>query len=120
MEGKIYDVLLKGGRVIDPGQGMDRVCDVAVKDGLIAAVEQWISPDLASEVIDVEGQLVTPGLIDTHGHIFEHVTGCIDPNVASVVPSIFRWAQWGPVSMPTLCTAIAGRSPLLRNEDMVV
>ena len=104
MEGKIYDVLLKAGRVIDPGQGMDRVCDVAVKDGLIAAVEQWISPDLASEVIDVEGQLVTPGLIDTHGHIFEHVTGRfgLNPDACGVRAGVSTLVDQGGPSLMTL------------------
>lgn len=70
-----YDVLLKGGRVIDPAQGLDGPFDVAVKDGRIAAVTADILPSSAREVIDVRGRLVLPGLIDTHGHIFQYVTG---------------------------------------------
>src|SRR5580658_1883310 len=67
-------VLLKGGRVIDPASGLDRVCDVLVSDGRIAA----IAPPAAvadAEIIDCSERLVLPGLIDTHAHIYQHVTG---------------------------------------------
>lgn len=70
-----YDVLLRGGRVIDPAAGIDAMLDVAVSGDRIAAVERNIAPELAAEVVDVSGKLVTPGLIDTHAHVFEHVTG---------------------------------------------
>jgi dihydroorotase len=70
-----YDILLKGGRVIDPAEGVDGAFDVAVKDGRIAAVAADILPATAREVIDVKGRIVLPGLIDTHGHVFQYVTG---------------------------------------------
>ncbi len=71
----LYDLLLRGGRVIDPAQHIDGVHDVAVKDGRIAAVQPSITPSSAKETVDVSGKLVLPGLIDTHGHVFEYVTG---------------------------------------------
>jgi dihydroorotase len=61
-----YDVLLSGGRVIDPAQGIDGALDVAIQDGRIAAVRAAIPRDSAREVVDVSGKLVLPGLIDTH------------------------------------------------------
>jgi dihydroorotase len=67
-------VLLKGGRVIDPASGLDRVCDVLVSDGRIAAIAPPATVANA-EVIDCSGRLVLPGLIDTHAHIYQHVTG---------------------------------------------
>jgi len=70
-----YDLLLRGGRVIDPAQNIDGIHDVAVKDGRIAAVLPSISPSSAKEIVDVAGKLVLPGLIDTHAHVFEYVTG---------------------------------------------
>lgn len=70
-----YDILLKGGRVMDPAEGVDGAFDVAVKDGRIAAVAADILPTTAREVIDVRGRIVLPGLIDTHGHVFQYVTG---------------------------------------------
>lgn len=70
-----YDILLKGGRVIDPAAGIDGAFDVAVKGGRIAAVATDILPTSAREVVDVTGRIVLPGLIDTHGHVFQYVTG---------------------------------------------
>jgi len=68
-----FDLVLKGGRVIDPTQGIDGIHDVGVAAGRIAAV----LPDLsgAGETIDLRGALVLPGLIDTHAHVFRYVTG---------------------------------------------
>ncbi len=68
--GQTYDTILKGGHVIDPKNNIDRVFDVAIKDGKIAAVSSDIDVKLASQVIDVSGLYVTPGLIDIHGHVF--------------------------------------------------
>ena len=70
-----YDLILSGGFVIDPRNNINQVCDIAVKDGKIALVAPDIDQSLAKEVIDVSGKLVTPGLIDTHAHVFEYVTG---------------------------------------------
>jgi dihydroorotase len=71
----LYDLLLRGGRVIDPAQNLDATCDVAVKDGRIAAVLPSIAPSSAKESVDLSGKLVLPGLIDTHAHVFQYVTG---------------------------------------------
>jgi dihydroorotase len=62
-----YDLLIKGGRVIDPSLGLDAVRDVAIAKGRIAAVDAKISGD-AAETIDAGGKLVVPGLIDIHNH----------------------------------------------------
>ena len=70
-----YDLLLSGGFVIDPRNNVNQICDVAVKDGKIALVAPNIDRSSAAEQIDVSGKLITPGLIDTHAHVFEYVTG---------------------------------------------
>ena len=62
-----YDLVIKGGRVIDPSMGLDAVRDVAIAAGRIAAVEASIGAD-ASETIDARGKIVAPGLIDIHTH----------------------------------------------------
>ena len=72
---EIFDVVLKGGRVIDPAAGIDGVRDVAVKGGRIATVAENMLPTAAKETIDCRGKLVLPGLIDTHAHVFQYVTG---------------------------------------------
>ena len=64
-----YDLLLKGGHVIDPANHIDEVRDVAVFQGKIAAVEKDIPADQAGKVVDVSKLYVTPGLIDIHYHI---------------------------------------------------
>src|SRR6266850_628601 len=71
----LYDLLLRGGRVIDPAQGLDGAYDVAIREGRIAAVLPSIASSGARESIDVSGKLVLPGLIDTHAHVFQYVTG---------------------------------------------
>ena len=70
-----YDLLLSGGFVIDPRNNINQICDIAIKDGKISLVAPNINRSLALECIDVSGKLITPGLIDTHAHVFEYVTG---------------------------------------------
>ena len=65
-----YDLLLKGGRVIDPANNVDGVFDVAIAGRYVSAVEKDISPGLARKVADVSGLVVTPGLIDLHAHFY--------------------------------------------------
>jgi dihydroorotase len=70
-----HDLLLSGGFVIDPRNNVNGICDVAVKNGKISLVSPNIDRNSAVEHIDVSGKLITPGLIDTHAHVFEYVTG---------------------------------------------
>jgi len=69
-----YDLLLKGGRVLDPASGLDAVRDVALAHGRIAAIEADIPPAAAIQVLDVKNKLVTPGLIDFHVHVYKGVS----------------------------------------------
>ncbi|MCC6828462.1 MAG: amidohydrolase/deacetylase family metallohydrolase [Novosphingobium sp.] len=70
-----HDLLIRGGRLIDPANGKDGLFDVAVKDGRIADVAPGLSAEHAAQVIDATGKIVSPGLIDTHAHIFQYVAG---------------------------------------------
>lgn len=62
-----YDLIIKGGRVIDPSVRLDAIRDVAISGGRIVAVEASIAGD-AAETIDAHGKLVVPGLLDIHTH----------------------------------------------------
>ena len=65
-----FDLLLQGGHLIDPRNGLSAVRDVAVHNGRVAAVEEAIDPGRAFKVIECHGLYVTPGLIDLHVHVF--------------------------------------------------
>jgi dihydroorotase len=65
-----YDLLLKGGHVIDPKNGVDARRDVAIKNGLIAAVAEDIPASHAHKTVDVSPFYVTPGLVDIHVHVY--------------------------------------------------
>ena len=99
-----YDTLLRGGRVICPASGTDGVMDVAIQAGRIAAVQPSILPSAAREVIDVTGRLVLPGLIDTHGHVYQYVTGRfgMEPDMVGVQSGVTTVVDQGGPSCMTL------------------
>lgn len=69
-------IVLKGGRLIDPGAGTDRTADIRISDGIIAAIEPTITPNTGERMVDLAGKVVAPGFIDIHVHLrepgFEH------------------------------------------------
>ena len=72
----IYDLALTGGNLLDPGLGINNEPrDIAFKDGKVAAVAERIDPTSATQSIDVTGKLITPGLIDLHGHFYHGGSG---------------------------------------------
>jgi len=70
-----FDLVLTGGHLVDPAQGRDGAFDLAIRDGRIAAVLPAGTVLAAHQRMDVRGRLVIPGMIDTHAHVFQHVTG---------------------------------------------
>ncbi len=68
------DLLLVGGRVIDPASGTDALLDVAITGDRITAVGNALPRQAARRVVDVAGSIVTPGLIDLHAHVYRHFT----------------------------------------------
>ncbi|MGQ9600649.1 MAG: amidohydrolase/deacetylase family metallohydrolase [Anaerolineae bacterium] len=70
MNREMYDLILKGGTVVDPAQKLHKALDVAIAGGKIACLDGGLDPSLARQVIDVTGQIVTPGLVDLHTHVY--------------------------------------------------
>ncbi len=71
-----YDLVLSGGNLLDPAQGInDEPRDIAFKDGKVVAVADHIDPTSAAQAIDASGKLITPGLIDLHGHFYHGGSG---------------------------------------------
>jgi dihydroorotase len=88
-----YDLLLRGGHIIDPKNGINKVMDIAITDGIIAQVAASIPPDQAKKVVDVSGLYVTPGLIDMHVHVFmgNEPGAYIADGATSVMPDGFTF-----------------------------
>src|SRR5919198_307406 len=65
-----YDLILRGGRVVDPSQKLDAVTDVAFVQGKVARIAAGLPADGKADIRDVSGRIVTPGLIDLHTHVY--------------------------------------------------
>ena len=102
-----YDLLVKGGHVLDPGTGLDGRQDIGVSGGKIAAIESDIPRADASRVVEVRGasRYVTPGLIDVHTHVAYGATtagvgmGCVDPDVGGVGSGVTTVLDAGSVGI---------------------
>src|SRR5690349_19586318 len=81
----MYDLLLKGGGLIDPAQKLTGAFDIAVEHGRIAQIAPNIAAAEARRVVHVDGKTVTPGLIDLHTHVFDGVArNGVHPDLAGV------------------------------------
>ncbi len=122
-----YDLIVRGGRVIDPSLRRDLVADVAVQDGRIAAVAANISATAAQE-IDASGRLVMPGLLDIHGHyardsqgphicLSDGVTGWVDAGSAGAdnIDEIIAVARSAP--QPARILINIGRQGVIGEGD---
>ena len=122
-----YDLVIRGGRVIDPSIRLDSVVDVAISGGRIAAVDRNISVD-ATEYVDARGKLVVPGLIDIHTHcgrtaegpgmvLQDGVTGWIDAGSqgADHIADVLAIARKAPQQCGVLLNI--GRAGILPEGD---
>ncbi|MGH1349555.1 MAG: amidohydrolase/deacetylase family metallohydrolase [Methyloligellaceae bacterium] len=98
-----FDIILSGGTVIDPATGRNGRFDIGIKDGKIATIDTGLNASEAA-VTDVTGKLVIPGMIDTHGHIYEHVTGKfgLNPDMVGVRSAVTTVVDQGGPSCMTL------------------
>lgn len=99
-----YDTLLCGGHLVDPAQGIDGPHDLALRDGRVAALLRPGAASAARERIDARGRLVIPGMIDTHAHVFQHVTGRfgLDADLCGVRSGVTTLIDQGGPSCMTL------------------
>jgi dihydroorotase len=79
-----YELVLRGGHVIDPANGIDRLMDVAVSGDRIAAVQPRIDASEARMTVDVSGLFIVPGLVDLHAHVFGY-SGSLSPDDTSLI-----------------------------------
>ena len=71
MSESMKPLLIKGGRVVDPSQGIDKVADLLLQDGLVRGIDGQIGPTEGARVIDAAGKVVCPGFVDLHCHLRE-------------------------------------------------
>lgn len=100
----MYDLLLRGGHVIDPATGRNGPADIAIAQGRIAAIESTLGAVAARETVDLSGRIVTAGMIDTHAHIYQHVTGKfgLNPDLVGVESGVTTIVDQGGPSCMTL------------------
>src|SRR5258706_486778 len=106
-----FDLVIKGGEVLDPSQKLRGIRDIGIRYGVVEAVEPGIPAERALRVLDANGRLVTPGLIDLHAHTYPYgsaigipADGPVAypaPATSSRIPSPAR--RTTPASSPTSC-----------------
>jgi dihydroorotase len=91
-----FDTIIAGGEVLDPGAGISGRLDVGIAGGRVAAIEPALDPAGAGRVIDAAGQLVTPGLVDLHTHVYWGVTYWgIEPDPVAARSGVTTWLDVG-------------------------
>src|SRR6185369_16171919 len=79
-----YDLLIKGGHIIDPANQIDGISDIAISGNKIARVARDIDAAQAKKIVDATGLYVTPGLIDLHAHVYGY-GGALFPDDTSLI-----------------------------------
>ena len=91
-----YDLILRNGDIIDPGENQRFVGDIGISDGRIAAITAGTLTGTGTQEIDVAGQIVTPGLVDLHGHCYWGVGGTgLDPDLVGARHGVTTWIDPG-------------------------
>jgi dihydroorotase len=98
----MYDLVLKGGTVVDPSVGLHGLHDIAVQDGKIAHIAPTIPSEEATQVREVAGHIVTPGLIDLHAHVFEGFNRMgVNPDLGGVYAGVTTLVDAGSAGCAT-------------------
>ena len=99
----MYDLLVKGGEVVDPATNTRGLFDVGIVAGRIAEVAPTLASELAVQVLDASGQIVTPGLIDLHTHVFHGSTFWgVRPDPIAARTGVTTWIDAGSPGAMTL------------------
>lgn len=102
--GPSYDLVIKGGRVIDPAQGLSAIRDVAISGSSIARIAAEIPATSARQVVAAVGNIVTAGLIDVHAHVYDGVAGVSAPadsaSLATGVTTVVDAGSAGATTFP--------------------
>ena len=105
----MYDLLLRGGTVVDPSGGTNEKMDVAITGEVISRVATSIPAEEACRVVDVQGKMVAPGLIDVHAHVYQPKRNPAHPDSAGVwggVTTIADAGGPGPANFPEFCDVV--------------
>jgi dihydroorotase len=87
-QSQIPDLVITGGRVIDPASGIDGPADVVISGGRVVMVGPGLAANGARTTVDARGLLVVPGLIDMHAHVYTHMGVSLDPDLAGVLSGV--------------------------------
>jgi dihydroorotase len=91
-----FDLVVRGGEVVDPGGGLLGRMDVGIRDGVIAAVDRDLPIDEVGTTLDASGQIVTPGLFDLHTHVYWGATYWgIEPDPVAARTGVTTWLDAG-------------------------
>jgi dihydroorotase len=97
-----FDLLIKGGTVIDPGRQLHAPMDVAVLNGKIQEMSAEIAESRALRVISAKGKIVTPGLIDIHQHCYDGVADCVNADHFCLAKGVTTVVDGGSAGYPAI------------------
>lgn len=97
-----YDLVVLGGRLVDPAAGIDGPYDIGITAGAVVEVSERIAPAEGGRVLDASGRIVTPGLIDVHTHVYDGVAQVgIQPDVVGVAKGVTTLIDGGSAGATT-------------------
>src|SRR5579872_333807 len=97
-----YDLLIKGGTLIDPGQQLHAPMDIAVLNGKIQEISAEIPESRALRVISAKGRIVTPGMIDIHQHCYDGVADCVNADHFCLAKGVTTVVDGGSAGYPAI------------------
>ena len=116
----MYDLIVKGGTVVDPSQNLHGINDVAIENGKIAKIATDIPAEESKRVVEVKGKVVTPGLIDIHTHVYSGVTdNGVDPDIGGVRAGVTTMVDAGSSGCDTFAGFPAHIIPNAATEIIV-